>query len=58
MATNLLTDTALRNTRPGAKEIELNDGGGLIHRIRSDGRRAWIFRYTGPTTGKRERIYL
>ncbi len=58
MATNLLTDTALRNARPGAKEIELNDGGGLIHRIRPDGRRAWIFRYTGPTTGKRERIYL
>ncbi|MCH1989816.1 tyrosine-type recombinase/integrase [Achromobacter xylosoxidans] len=58
MATNLLTDTALRNARPGLKEIELNDGGGLIHRIRPDGRRAWIFRYTGPTSGKRERIYL
>lgn len=58
MATNLLTDTALRNARPGTKEIELNDGGGLIHRIRPDGRRAWIFRYTGPNTGKRERIYL
>ncbi|WP_409360611.1 Arm DNA-binding domain-containing protein [Achromobacter piechaudii] len=56
MATNLLTDTALRNARHGAKEIELNDGGGLIHRIRPDGRWAWIFRYTGPTTGKREHI--
>jgi len=39
-------------------QIELNVCGDLIHHIRLDGRRAWIFRNTGPTTGKRERIYL
>lgn len=58
MAINLLTDTALRNARPDTKEIELQDGGGLIHRIRPDGRRQWVLRYTSPTTGKRERLYL
>lgn len=58
MVTNLLTDTALRNARPAEKEFELTDGGGLIHRVRPDGRRSWIFRYTSPTTGKRERLYL
>lgn len=58
MATNKLTDTAIRNARPGAKEFELTDGEGLALRVKPDGRRLWAYRYVSPNASKTQRLYL
>lgn len=41
----MLTDTLIRNTKPGKKTIRLTDGKGLVLLINPDGSRAWRFRY-------------
>lgn len=58
MAINKLTDTAIRNARPGAKEYEMSDGQGLALRVRPDGRRLWSYRYVSPATGRTRRDWL
>lgn len=40
-----LTDTKIRNTKPGAKPIKLTDGGGLYLEIRPTGSKLWRYRY-------------
>lgn len=58
MATNKLSDRAIRVAKPGDKEYELTDGGGLALRVKVDGTKLWAIRYTSPSTGKRIREYL
>lgn len=57
MPSDLLTDTAIRRAKPAETLHYLQDGNGLMLRIRPDGRRDWMWRYTSPTTGKRETLY-
>ena len=40
-----LTDTKIRNTSPGSKDITLFDGGGLFLLIKSTGSKLWRFKY-------------
>jgi integrase len=40
-----LTDTAIRNAKPKAREFKLSDGGGLHLLIRPNGSKLWRFRY-------------
>lgn len=40
-----LTDTKIRNTKPGDKPITLNDGNGLYLDIRPTGAKIWRYRY-------------
>jgi len=40
-----LTDTKVRNTKPGEKEIKLFDGGGLFLLVTSRGGKLWHFKY-------------
>jgi integrase len=40
-----LTDTKIRNTKPGDKPIKLTDGGGLYLEIRPTGSKLWRYRY-------------
>jgi len=40
-----LTDTRIRNTKPGEKPIKLTDGGGLYLEVRPSGARLWRYRY-------------
>lgn len=58
MATNKLTDTAIRNARPGIKDLELTDGLGLALRVKLDGQRLWSYRYTSPASKKPQRLWL
>ncbi|WP_179283310.1 tyrosine-type recombinase/integrase [Bordetella genomosp. 9] len=58
MAINLLSDTAVRNARPGPKDYDLSDGGGLALRVKTDGSRLWSYRYTSPTAGHQRRVWL
>jgi site-specific recombinase XerD len=58
VATNKLTDTAIRNARPAVKEFELTDGEGLALRIKPDNRRLWSYRYTSPASKKPQRLWL
>tara|TARA_R110000868_G_scaffold155362_1_gene381812 strand:- start:33300 stop:34565 length:1266 start_codon:yes stop_codon:yes gene_type:complete len=53
-----LTDTKIRNVRPGAKEIVLSDGQGLQLRVRPNNTRTWSFNYVHPLTKKRKGISL
>jgi len=46
MAQKILTEIACKNAKPKDKIYYLNDGGGLRLRIRPDGSRTWIFRYS------------
>lgn len=48
MAANLLTDRKVATAKPKPKEYLLSDGEGLALRIRPDGSRLWIYRYTSP----------
>ena len=65
MATDKLTDTAIRNAKPGAKPIRMADGGGLYLEIAPTGGKLWRkYRFGGkekrlgvgiyPETGLRE----
>ncbi|CBJ50882.1 Putative integrase prophage protein (fragment) [Ralstonia solanacearum PSI07] len=40
-----LTDTAIRNAKPGDKPIKLFDGGGLFLHITPAGQRYWRLKY-------------
>lgn len=51
MATHKLTDTVIKNAKPKASEYVLGDGGGLHLKVRPNGRKNWIFRYTRPLVG-------
>lgn len=56
-----LTDTEIKNTKPGDKEINLFDGDGLLLRIAPDtkgGKKNWYFRYSVPVTKKRTKMSL
>lgn len=44
-----LTALAVKNAKPGDR---LGDGGGLRLDVDKNGNRAWVFRFTSPTTGK------
>lgn len=57
MPSNLLTDTAIRRAKPSDKPTYLQDGDGLMLRIKPDGRRDWVWRYTSPSTGTRQTLY-
>lgn len=46
MAQNVLTDTKVRNAKPAEREFFLSDGDGLFLRIRPNGDKLWIFRYS------------
>lgn len=48
MPSNLLSDRKVTNAKPKEKEYLLSDGAGLSLRVRPDGSRLWIFRYTSP----------
>ena len=51
-----LTDTAIRNTKPGAKPIRLFDGGGLYLEIAPTGGKWWRLKYR--YVGKEKRLSL
>jgi integrase len=51
MATHKLTDTVIKNAKPKVSEYILGDGGGLHLKVRPNGRKNWIFRYTRPLVG-------
>lgn len=53
MAINRLTDREVKQ-KPGTKEIQLADGGGLHLRIRPSGEKFWLFIYT--FAGKRYKL--
>ncbi|MGZ4159423.1 MAG: Arm DNA-binding domain-containing protein, partial [Neobacillus sp.] len=56
MAKQILTDTTLRNTKPGAKDKRLNDGSGLYLLIKTNGAKWWRFDYSFE--GKRKTLSL
>ena len=40
-----LTDSQIRNAKPGEKPIKLTDGGGLYLEVRPTGAKLWRYRY-------------
>lgn len=40
-----LTDSQIRNTKPGEKPVKLTDGGGLYLEVRPTGAKLWRYRY-------------
>lgn len=46
MPANLLSDRKVINAKAKEKEYLLSDGAGLVLRVRPDGSRLWLFRYT------------
>ena len=54
----MLTDTAIRKAKAGAKPAKLADGGGLYLLLRPDGARWWRWDYRRPVTGKRNTLSL
>ncbi|MES3008395.1 MAG: integrase domain-containing protein [Pseudomonadota bacterium] len=53
-----LTDAQLRQTRPGPKEYNLADGGGLFLRVKPTGSRSWLFNYFKPFTRTRSNLSI
>ncbi len=54
-----LTDTKLRNLKPGEKPYQKADGGGLIVEVMPGGQKAWRLRYRlGGRGGKQEKVTL
>lgn len=41
----MLTDTAIRNTKPGPKAVKLTDGGGLYLEVTPSGGKHWRYRF-------------
>ena len=54
----MLTDTAIRKAKAGAKPAKLADGGGLYLLLRPDGARWWRWDYRRQVTGKRNTLSL
>ena len=48
-----LTDTAIRNAKPGEKPIRLFDGGGLYLEVSPAGGKLWRLKYRVDGKGKR-----
>lgn len=48
MALHQLTDKAIANMKPPKKEVFVTDGGGLYLRLRPDGSKLWMFRFSVP----------
>ncbi|MEL4878491.1 integrase arm-type DNA-binding domain-containing protein [Shewanella algae] len=55
-STTHLTNTQIKNQKPGPKDIVLSDGGGLQLRVRTNGSKLWNFNYYHPITKKRVNI--
>jgi hypothetical protein len=53
MSLNLLKDITIKQAEPKEKDYTLNDGGGLIVYIKTNGSRQWVLRYT--YNGKRKK---
>jgi len=45
MAKELLNPSSVRNVKPGAEDIRLNDGGGLYLLVKPNGAKWWRFDY-------------
>lgn len=45
MATDKLTDVAIRNAKPGAKAVRLTDGGGLYLEVAPTGGKLWRLKF-------------
>lgn len=56
MATERLTDRAIKNSKTKEKEYLLSDGNGLFLRVRPDGTKSWLLIYT--FSGKRRKLGL
>lgn len=48
-----LTDSQVKSAKPKDKDYNLADGDGLNLRVRTNGTKDWIFRFTVPFTSKR-----
>ncbi len=48
-----LTATQIKQAKPQSKEYTLSDGGGLTLRIKPNGTKSWLLRYTKPLTKQR-----
>ena len=46
MSLNLLKDITIKQAEPKEKDYTLNDGGGLIVYIKTNGSKQWVLRYT------------
>ncbi|MDW7664779.1 MAG: Arm DNA-binding domain-containing protein, partial [Nitrosomonadaceae bacterium] len=46
MAEKILTEQSCKNAKPQSKIFYLNDGAGLRLRIRPNGSKSWVFRYS------------
>lgn len=53
MSLNLLKDITIKQAEPKEKDYTLNDGGGLIVYIKTNGSKQWVLRYT--YNGKRKK---
>ena len=56
--TRPLTDTEVKQAKPGEKEFNLADGKGLYLRVKPNGSKLWLFNYSRPYTKKRANIGL
>lgn len=56
--TKPLTDTEIRQAKPGDKEYNLSDGQGLCLRVKPSGSKIWLFNYYRPITKVRTNIGL
>lgn len=55
---NFLNDSQLRAAKPKEKAYQLNDGAGLLLRVKKSGAKSWVFNYYHPFTKKRVNIGL
>ncbi len=53
MSQKNLADTTIKNAKPKERDYTLNDGGGLIVYVKTNGTKQWVFRYT--LEGKRKK---
>lgn len=53
-----LTDTQLRQAKPRDKEYNLQDGDGLLLRVKPNGTKTWLLNYYRPHNGKRANMTL
>lgn len=51
-----LTNTEVKQAKPKASEYNLSDGGGLSLRVKTTGRKYWLFNYIKPYVKKRTNI--
>ena len=53
-----LNNTQVKQAKPREKEYTLSDGDGLQLRVRPNGSKIWVFKYTNPITKKRTNLSL